>query len=235
MNISKKKDNNKINQEMENYVYLAFVELWAFSYWYLDSSEKDKKFNQLIKILDKINNLEIELFQHLFEALEKFQENEKILTLYEILLKYKMTPSSYIFSLVNNILKKKKLRKSNDISFNSNSVESKYKSHLKRTFRSFNEINLLGDKVIFYTKQPCPECFKEIDILELSLNYKNMKKNIFWAQCPLCKKEIIPKLSVSLGSELINQKNKDYCTSINTEFTLLSTYEVKNNIKDIFK
>ena len=106
MNNSKKKDNNKINQEMENYVYLAFVELWAFSYWYLDSSEKDQKFNQLIKILDKINNLEIELFQHLFEALEKFQENEKILTLYEILLKYKMTPSSYIFSLVNNILKK---------------------------------------------------------------------------------------------------------------------------------
>ena len=234
MNNSKKKDNNKINQEMENYVYLAFVELWAFSYWYLDSSEKDQKFNQLIKILDKIKNLEIELFQHLFEALEKFQENEKIMTLYEILLKYKMTPSSYIFSLVNNILKKNKLRKSNDISFNSNSVESKYKSHLKRTFRTFNEINLLGDKVIFYTKQPCPECFKEIDILELSLNYKNMKKNIFWAQCPLCKKEIIPKLSVSLGSELINQKNKDCCTSINTEFTLLSTYEVKNNIKDIF-
>ena len=56
-----------------------------------------------------------------------------------------------------------------------------------------------------------------------------MKKNIFWAQCPLCKKEIIPKLSVSLGSELINQKDGDYCTSINTEFTLLSSYEVKNN------
>ena len=236
MNKSNKKDNNKMNHEMKNYVYLAFVELWAFSYWYLDSSEKDIKFNQLIKILGEINNLEIELFQHLFEALEKFQENEKIMTLYEILLKYKMTPSSYIFSLVNNILKKKKLRKSNanEISFNSNSPVLKNNSHLKRTFRSYNENNLLGDKVIFHTKQLCPECFKEIDVLELSLNYKNMKKNIFWAQCPLCKKEIIPKLSVSLGSELINQKDGDFCSSINTEFTLLSTYEVKNNIKDIF-
>ena len=232
MNNSTKKNNNKINQEMENYIYLVYVELWAFCYWYLDSSEKDNAFIQLIKILDKISRFEIEIFQHLFEALEKLKENDKIMTLYEKLLQYKMTPNSYIFSLVNKILKMKKVRKSKDIS--SNSLFSNSDSHLKRTFQSHNDINILGDKVVFYKKQTCQECFKEIDILELSLNYKNMKKNIFWTECPLCKKEIIPKLLVSLGSELIRKKNEDYRTSIISEFTLLSTYEIKNNLKDIF-
>jgi nicotinamide riboside transporter PnuC len=38
--------NNKNNYEieMQNYIYLTYIELWGFCYWYLDASEKDKKF-----------------------------------------------------------------------------------------------------------------------------------------------------------------------------------------------
>jgi hypothetical protein len=152
--------------------------------------------------------------------------------LYEKLLEYKINPSSYIFSLVNNNLKREKSLKLNEISLN-NTIYSKSIYHLKRTFRSNKELNLLGDKVFFYTKQPCSECYKEIDILELCKNYKNIKKEIFWAECPFCKKEILPKLIVSLGSELFIKNNNDFNTSKKTQFTLLSTNEIKNNVKDI--
>ena len=226
--------NNKNNYEieMQNYIYLTYIELWGFCYWYLDASEKDKKFLELMKILDKATNHEMDLFENLFKALFKFREIDKILTLYEILLKYKITPSSYIFSLVNKFLKKK--NNNNNNSNNNNNISEQPEINSKRTFHSFNENIILGDKVIFHIKQPCPECFKNIDILELSLNFKNMKKNIFWAQCPFCKKEIIPQMDVQLGKEIILSKddNEGY-TCKKTRFTLLSVYEVKNNLKEI--
>ena len=225
MNNSNKKNNvNIIEREIKNYIYLSYIELWAFSYWYFDPSEKNEKFNQLLKFLDKINIHEIEIYENLFKALNKFQESEKIVALYEKLLEFKINPSSYIFSLVNALKKKKREKK--NILFN-NSLNTELNSKLKRTFHSNNESTILGDKVIFKIKQPCSECLKEINILELSLNYKNIKKDIFWATCPYCKKEILPQMDVSLGNNLYLNTNKI------TRFTLLSIHEIKNIIKDI--
>ena len=229
---NKKNTNNSFGQEILNNIYLTFVELWSSFYWYFESSEKNIKFIFLLKILDIISYHEIEIFESLFNTFLKFHEINKIKILYEKLLEYKINPSSYIFSLVNNNLKREKSLKLNEISLN-NTIYSKSIYHLKRTFRSNKELNLLGDKVFFYTKQPCSECYKEIDILELCKNYKNIKKEIFWAECPFCKKEILPKLIVSLGSELFIKNNNDFNTSKKTQFTLLSTNEIKNNIKDI--
>jgi hypothetical protein len=73
-------------------------------------------------------------------------------------------------------------------------------------------------------------------MVELTLNLKNMKKEIFWAKCPLCNKDIIPKLGVLLGNEIIkNNQNNDtnIKTSKYTKFILHSPYELKNNIKNI--
>ena len=237
-----------LEEEMQNYIYLTYIELWAYSYWYLDYSEKDNKFNQMLEVLNKITTHEVELFDLLFEALNKFKEVDKILQLYDYLLKYKILPSSFIYSTVNALLNKNKLSKcysnSNLIRVNSD-MNTKQKKHLKRTFHSIKEGNLLGDKVIFYSKQPCPECDKDIDMIEISLNFKNMKKEIFWTQCPLCGKNIIPKIGVILGSELNSIKENDdkdnddkenddiFNTSKYSKFVLHSPYELKNNIKNI--
>ena len=235
-NIGNKKT---LEEEMQNYIYLTYIELWSYSYWFLDFSEKDIKFNQLLEILNKITHHEVELFDHLFEALNKSKESDKILQLYDILLKYNIVPSSYIYSTVNTILNKHKLVKSysNNNFFRINKdINEKGKKNQKRTFHSMNEGNILGDKVIFYLKQPCPECYKDIDIIEVSLNFRNMVKEIFWAKCPLCGKYIIPKIDVLLGNEINVMKN-DYDESINsskfTKFVLHSPYELKNNIKNI--
>lgn len=241
MNGSNKIDNKKsLEEEMQNYIYLTYIELWAYGYWYIDFSEKDNKFNQMLEILNKITHHEVELFDHLFEALNKFKEEDKILQLYDCLLNYKIVPSSSIYSIVNSLLMKShKMQKSysnkimpkinNDIMVN----EKKSK---KRTFHSTKEENILGDKVIFYCKQPCPECDKEIDMVDLSLNFKNMKKEIFWTKCPICNKEILPKIGVLLGNEIINNNKKNNTknnTSNYTKFILHSPYELKNNIKNI--
>ena len=48
-----------------------------------------------------------------------------------------------------------------------------------------------------------------------------MKKDFFWAKCPKCQKYIIPKLGVTLGTEIINKKvtenlyNKYYSSNYN--------------------
>ena len=83
--------------EMLNYVYLAYVEMWGYSYYYQSYSEKDYRFQQLIEILDKVYHHEIEIFNLLFNSLIKFQEEEKIMKLYERLLSYKITPNSEIY------------------------------------------------------------------------------------------------------------------------------------------
>ena len=42
-----KGENN--NENMINYIYLTYIELWAYSLWYHESIEKKVKFKQLIK------------------------------------------------------------------------------------------------------------------------------------------------------------------------------------------
>ena len=229
-----------LEEEMQDYIYLTYIELWAYGYWYFDFSEKDTKFSQMLEILNKITHHEVELFDHLFEALNKFKEEDKILELYECLLNYKIVPSSFIYSTVNSLLNKNnKLQKSYSstiIPKIKNDIITNEKKYQKRTFRCMKEENLLGDRVIFYSKQSCPECDKEIDMVELTLNLKNMKKEIFWTKCPLCNKDIIPKIGVLLGKEIINNnQNKDsnIKTSKYTKFVLHSPYELKNNIKNI--
>ena len=62
--------------------------------------------------MNKITHHEVELFDLLFEALNKSKETNKILQLYDFLLKYKISPSSFIYSTVNTILAKKRFSKS---------------------------------------------------------------------------------------------------------------------------
>ena len=234
---SQKNSSKKLmEQEMQNYIYLTYIELWAYSYWYLDNNEKDMKFNQMLEILNKITNHEVELFDILFEALNKFKEVDKILYLYDCLLKYKILPSSFIYSIVNTLLSKNKMTKSHSNNYfpRNSDIIAKQKKHQKRTFHSIKEGNLFGDKVTFHSKQPCPECDKILDIIDISLNFKYTNKDIFWAKCPFCGKDIIPKLRVSLGYKILN-KNQDsgFNTDKSTIFILHSPYELKNNIRNI--
>ena len=230
---------------MLNYVYLAYVEMWGYSYYYQSDSEKDYRFQQLIEILDKVYHHEIEIFNLLFNSLIKFQEEEKIMKLYERLLSYKITPNSEIYSIVGKIIDKQKKKKNkeeidknknyNDIEkiLMSSNISSKDKLDFelqRRTFRDETEKKILGDLVCFNTSQFCPECSQLIDIEALSLDNKNIKKDALWAKCPSCNKYILPQFSVKLGNDL-NLNDDEDCVKI-TRFVLHSPYELKVKLKE---
>ena len=59
---------NKCDEEMKNYIYLSYLELWAYNYWYLHFFEKAQKFKEMMNRLSKISFHEAELFDYyLFE------------------------------------------------------------------------------------------------------------------------------------------------------------------------
>ena len=237
-------NNNKVTtyeDEIKNYIYLNYIELWAYNYWYLDPSEKNDKFRELFKVLSKINFHDLELLDKIFESLHKFKEKNKIIILYNFFIKNKIYPSSYIYNTFNSYISKNKDKSSSSSSSNLKNNNIKKIKYHKKTFHSYKDGKCLGDKIIFYTKQKCPECGQVIDINEICLNYKNMRKDFFWAQCPKCENYIIPKLGVRLGNEITNIKEAKEdthydCKSSNyTKFILHSPYEIKVNLKKLQK
>ena len=238
---SMKLTNNNTNDEMKNYIYLVYLEVWAYNYWYLESNEKEQKFSELIDVLSKISFHDDELFDFIFESLDNFKDKNKILKLYDLLLKYRISPNSFIYKTVNSYFAKSLKKSVSMANFNSNLIDnSKNKICLKKCFRSFKDGKCLGDKIKFYNMQKCPECGQEIDLTEICLNFKNTKKDFFWALCPNCAKYIIPKLGVMLGTEVLNRENSEdlyneYYSSSYTRFILHSPYELKINLKEIKK
>ena len=233
--------------EMLNYIFLAYVEMWGYCYYYQAYSEKDYRFHQLIEVLDKVYHHEIEIFSLLFNSLIKFKEEDKILKLYERLLSYKITPNSDIYAMVGKIIdnqKKKTNQNKEELDKNKNyndiekilmssSLSSKNKLDFelqRRTFRDETEKKILGDLVSFNTSTICPECTKIIDIEQICLDHKNMRKDALWAKCPLCNKYILPQFSVKLGNN-VNLINGDDCVKV-TRFVLHSPYELKVKIKE---
>jgi len=232
--------------EMLNYIYLTYIEIWGYSYFYQKLGERNYRFEQLILVLNKVYHHEIELFNNIFQSLSKFNETDKILRLYENFLSHKLTPSNFIYSIVGKIIDKQKNNRPetldknyNDIeislrTFSSNSlkIQSKdYENKLeRRIFRTEDEKNIFGEFVIFHTTQLCPECGKLIDIENISLDYKSMKKETLWAQCKLCNKYILPQLTVQLGND-INSGHTEESSKI-TKFILHSPYELKLNLKE---
>ena len=226
--------NNNEEKEMINYIYLCYLELWAYNYWYIDSNEKEQKFNEMIDILSKISFYDIELFDSIFKSLNKFKDKNKILKLYDFIINNKIPPSSYICRIINsyltNIIQKK------DSETNPSDLNNKKQN--KKTFHSKKDKECLGDKIRFNNKQKCPECGQEIDVTEICLNFKNMIKDFFWVKCTICDKYIVPKLGVNLGTEIISKDRNDdlyndYYSSNYTRFVLLSPYELQSKIREI--
>ena len=241
MNMVNNNLNNNNNPEMKNYIYLVYLELWAYNYWYLESYEKEEKFAELLEILSKISFHDAELFDFLFESLNNFKDKSKILQLYDFLLKSQISPSSFIYQTVNSYFSKSLKKSASVANFKNNLIDySNNNKSRKKCFRSFKDGKCFGDKIKFYNKQKCPECGDEIDISEICLNFKNMRKDFFWAKCPKCGKYIIPKLGVLLGTEILNKERgedvyKEYYSSCYTRFILHSPYEIKINLKNIKK
>ena len=97
--------------DMQNYIYLCWMQMWAITFWYCDEKEQNYRFQQLLEVINKTSCYEMETFNLLFEALYKFGKHDNmILKLYAILLKFHLNPSSKVHKIVMEIFEKNNLQ-----------------------------------------------------------------------------------------------------------------------------
>lgn len=46
--------------EMENYIYLCWIQLWAMTFWYHDENEKKYRFQHMLSVLEKVQSHEVQ-------------------------------------------------------------------------------------------------------------------------------------------------------------------------------
>lgn len=231
------------NAEMENYIYLSWLVLWAASYWYHDPIEKKFRFQQMLTILDKVKHHDMEIFNLLFEALNKFYEENMIIELYEKLISYRLNPSAYIYSIVSKIMDKKKIkitdkRLSLDIDPNAQNlkpnmdmiINCKSQKFRARTLKNKYESYVISDEVKFYAYENCIECSENLNLEKLCKDFDKMKKDVCWALCPHCERYILPKMNIKLGLEINENCTSKYNTSTFDSVVLYSPFTLKNGL-----
>ena len=226
--------------EMKNYIYLTWLELWAFSFWYFDKKERKYRFNQLINVLDKVIHHEMEIFNLLFDVLNKNKEEQMILKLYQKLIMFKLHPSTFIYDIINKLLDTQQIKElisdeliknKDELFFNSYDPPLSFR---KRTFKNECEKNVLTSQVQFYKFDQCIECQNLINLYDLCINFTNIKNDVMWVSCDNghCN---LPKIMVRFGKELNTQGNFfgiEGKTSTTDEVVLHSPYNIKVNVKN---
>ena len=224
--------------DMDNYIYLCWMQMWALTFWYCDEKEKRYRFQELLKVLSKTSSHEMEIFNLLFEALSLYGEDYMVLKLYDILLTLHLNPSFKVHSIVMKLLDKKKFEGNiKDNLQQSFQVELKkiYNNNdfRKRTFKSKYYGNILTDDIIFFAFDSCINCQKDIDLESISMNFKAMNRELTWTTCPSCETPILPKLTIQFGKE-INKNGKMKQNSCKLEnIVLFSPFFLKDNYNSV--
>ena len=247
--ISRSSLGQKINKnlEMRNYIYLSWLEVWAYTFHYLEKIERQYRFNQMLDILDKVIHHEMNILNLLFEALNEEREQILIFKLYQKLLQLKINPNTLIYNIISNILDKdqiKELLESNKNNANVSlkfEINSKIKSSFKeRTFLSKSDKLLISSKLKFDITFPCVSCGKKINIFTICQNYEKVRNDTEWVPCPYsdCGEYNLPKIRVKFGFELYpSLKEKKFKRNLSTcttnEIVLHSPYNLKINIFEV--
>ena len=246
--ISKSSLGDNINRslEMRNYVYLTWLEIWSFTFWYIEKNERQYRFNQMLDILDKVIHHEMNIFNLMFDILNQQNEQIFIFKLYQKLLQLKINPSTFIYNIISNILDKDQIKElieetktnsNKSIKFEiNNNIISKYK---ERTFLSKSDKLLISSKLKFDSVCPCVSCGEKINLYKLCQDYENVKNDILWAPCPNkeCGEYNLPKINVKFGFELFpslqtDRKKKNLSTCTTNEIVLHCPYNLKININN---
>ena len=242
--ISKSSLGENINRslEMKNYLYLSWLEVWAFSFWYIDRNDKNERhyrFNQMLDVLEKVKHHEMYILNLLFDALNKGSEIEMILKLYRKLLELNIHPSTFIYNIISGVIDKDEMRKLKDKKksadmklYSKDNYKFKdynIKDNKKRTFLSLEDYLEIDTKLKFYSEFSCIECGEKINLLNICQTFDDVKNDILWVPCT-CGEYNLPKIKVRFGRELL--RDKLYKTSSTDEIVLHSPYNLKINIKD---
>jgi ssDNA-binding Zn-finger/Zn-ribbon topoisomerase 1 len=185
----------------------------------------------------------MEIFNSLFEALNKYGKKEMVLKLYDIMLKKHLNPTSQIHSIAMKIIEKNKdsgkKRNMNDnlkklLSNAEKTTKFKKINFSRRTFRSRYYPNIYTENIKFYAFDTCIFCQHIINLESISLNLKEMNRDLSWTFCPNCKETLLPKLTVQFGEEINKKGDMKENTSNFDIIVLFSPYILKNNYSTIF-
>ena len=227
--------------DMKKYIYLCWMQMWALTFWYCEENEKRYWFQELVRIIEVSSCYEMEIFNLLFEALNKYGKENMVLKLYDILLKKKLNPSFKVHNIVMKIMENKKTSgKMNEnlkkIIKKDEKIKYKKVNFSKRTFRSKYYPNILTENINFYGFDTCIVCQKDINLEIISKNLKDMNRDLAWSTCPNpeCKAPLLPKLTVQFGEE-INKNGEMKTNTCNYDTVVLfSPYILKNNYNTSF-
>jgi len=237
----------KINQnlEMRNYIYLTWLEVWAYTFHYSEKIERQYRFNQMLDILDKVIHHEMNILNLIFEILNEEREQIMIFKLYQKLLQLKINPNTVIYNIISNILDKDQIKEIIEANKNNTNIQSlkfdidsNIKSNFKeRTFLSKSDKLLISSKLKFDIMFPCITCSRKINLFTVCQNYENVHNDTEWVPCA-CGEYNLPKIKVKFGFELypsIQEKksNKNLKTCTTNEIVLHSPYNLKINIFDV--
>ena len=240
--ISKSSLGKNINRamEMKNYLYLTWLEIWAFTFGNNDLKERHYRFDQMLDVLDKVIHHEMNILNLMFNMLNEFKENEMLLKLYQKILQLKIKPSTLIFDIMKTIIDKKNMlnildeTKKTDKKLKLKSLKfNDYNkmNYRERTFLSINDNLPLETKPKFYFDYDCLKCNEKINLYLVSKNFDKVKNDTLWVPCSKCDEYNLPKITVKFGLDFINNQSKS--TSIE-EYVLHSPYNLKTNIKQAF-
>ena len=222
--------------DMINYINLCWMQMWGMTFWYCDEKEKNYRFQELLKVIKKTSNHEMEIFNLLFETLSVNGTDYMILKLYDILIKLRLNPSLKVHNIAMKILDRVK----GGGNFNENlqraikSEEGKVYNNnnfRKRTLKSKYFKNILTEDILFYAFDACMgmDCQNEITLFSASQNYKEMARDLIWAKCPKCNEYLLPKLTVQFGKEVNINGTLKYGTSKYDCVVLFSPLSLKEN------
>ena len=230
--------NNAI--EMKNYLYLTWLEVWAFTFWYMDKDERPYRFNQMLDIIDKVIHHEMNIFNLMFDVLNQQNEHEMILNLYQKLLQKKLNPSTFIYNIISNILDKDQIKELLEIT-KQRGADSSLKLNVdtinlnERTLLNNSDKSLISSKLKFENQFTCINRQKPINLYTLCQNFDNIKNDILWVPCS-CGEYNLPKINVKFGLELFPSRKtilkKKVSTSMTNEIVIYSPYNLKQNINN---
>ena len=221
--------------DMKNYIYLCWMQMWAMTFWYCDEIEQNYRFQKLLEILNKTSCYEMEIFNLLFETLSKYSKNNNmILKLYAVLLKLHLNPSLKVHKIVMDIIEKKNMEgnfneKLKKLLEKEGNKRYDKKGFRKRVFRPKYFTNILSEDITFYSFDTCIICQNLINLEDISKDFKSMTREIEWTKCPKCKNPILPKILIQFGKEINKTGQMERNTSIYENVVLFSPYGLKTN------
>ena len=227
--------------DMEKYIYLCWIQMWALTFWYCEENEKSYRFQELIKIIELSSCYEMQIFNLLFEVLSTYGKDYMVLKLYDVLLKKRLNPNLKVHNIVMKIMERKRVEgnfsdKLKKVIENEDKIIYKKINFSRRTFRSKLYPNILTEHIKFYSFYPCVNCQKMYNLESISKNLKEMKRDLFLIKClnPKCGESFLPRLTIQFGEEINKNGDMKNNTCKYESVVLFSPYILKNNYNTQF-